>query len=300
MATNPNESLDESGSQPGRPVLREWLLERMRTSDLTPKQLAVAKVLEADPHAASIHTAVEIAKKADVNVASVVRFAQRIGFTGWPQLQTQMRNMAMTEMSPSDFFHRQGLGDSANPMEATLYRDMQNMQTLLETIDLEEGKAIAELIARSGRTLVISSGSWTALGHILAYNARAIGLSVATENRGGANLLVELGALTENDCVVGISFGRLSREVVRAMQSVAKRGIPTVAITNSAVSPLTATARHSLVVPTDGLAYFLSLTAAASAIYGLLATLREILGPKAEEHIRSLDDLFDELDVLYL
>lgn len=292
-------SNDGGALRTGAASVREWIVELFAGRDFSPKQLLVARYLEANPHAAAVQTAGEIAQHSGVNAATVVRFAQALGFKGWPSLQVQMRNEAMAGLLPSGLMESQAIDPSMKPVDAAIERDLRNLRTALETVDHDEVQAIAELIARSRRTVIVSAGSFAAVGQIITYNGRAMGFPITLETRGGVDLMVAISDLDEGDCLIGISFWRLARHVVLALQSAQRRGVPTVAFTDSTLSPLTEHADHAIVVPSDGIVGFQSMTAAISVAYGLIAALQQTASADVDKRMRALEALYFELDILY-
>ncbi|MBU2695438.1 MULTISPECIES: MurR/RpiR family transcriptional regulator [Pimelobacter] len=276
---------------------RQWLASLLGGRDFSPKQLAVARFIEGNVYAAETRTASEVAELAEVNVATVVRFAQSLGFSGWPAFQAELRSQDRSHQLPTEIARRQ-LGDE-NPFEATLQADITSLSTALETVDQDQLRATAELIAGARRTVVVSAGSYSAVGQILAFNASLMGFPVTVAPQGGPELAVALAGLDESDCAVGISFWRLGRQVVSAMDTLQERGVPTVVMSDSLLSPFARRARHTVVVPTVGASIFQSLTAPVSVTYALLAMLWELAGDgRAERTLHSIEEMYGALGVL--
>ena len=114
---------------------------------------------------------------------------------------------------------------------------------------------------------MISSGSYMYIGGILAHLATFMGYRVSLEPHGGPHLVADFAALQPGDCLIAISFWRLNKQVVLATEHARRRGIQTVAITDSAFSPLARAADLALVVPTESGSFFQSLTAPLSVVY---------------------------------
>jgi DNA-binding MurR/RpiR family transcriptional regulator len=76
-------------------------------------------------------------------------------------------------------------------------------------------------------------------------------------------------------------------------------GITTVALTDSLFSPHARAAEHALIVPTESVSFFQSLTAATSLVHGLLAELQRLGGERVDANIERSEKAYAELDVLY-
>lgn len=287
--------LAQAGSPEGG---HAWLAELLANGHLTPKGRKLATFVSSNPRLASVASASELAQKNDVNVATVVRFAQGLGFSGWREFQLHFRHRYLGSLMQSEVISTLPVQGGRSPIEAALHRDIDNLHAILSTVDLSEVEAVADAIAQAPRTLVVSSGTYSVVGLVLAHLASFMGYDVQLESRGGAHLVVALSRLEEGDCVVAISFWRVIKHVMLAAKHCRERGLTTVAITDSAFSPLAKNADRVLVVPTESSLFFQSMTAPLSLVYGLLARLYELRGDRADETIRHEERLWKDLDIV--
>jgi DNA-binding MurR/RpiR family transcriptional regulator len=278
----------------------EWFADLVSRRQLTPKGKELAQYVAINPRLASFSSASELAGQMGVNAATVVRFAQALGFKGWPEFQLHFRHRYLGTLLPSDVMADQALRVGTAPAaEEALRRDIHNLEAALSSVDFGEVERVAETIAGARRTLCIASGSYAAVASVLAHHASFMGYDVAVETRGGPHIVAALAGMRPGDCVVSVSFWRLVRDVVAATESSRKRGLTTVAITDSVFSPLARAADHALVVPTESVSFFQSMTAALSLVYGLLAELHKLGGEEVNRTIVDAQSLYDDLNVLY-
>lgn len=277
----------------------EWLGSLLESARVTPKGMAVARHVAAQPRAASFSSASEVAQQVGVNVATVVRFAQSLGFSGWPEFQLHLRHRYLGQLSPSGLMRDHEPAATDSPLEAALRRDAQNLQDALTSLDLDAATKVAKLIADAPRTLVISSGSYAAVAHIFAHQARFMGYDVSLETRGGAHTVTALATFKPGDCLLVVNFWRVVKDLMLATQWARGQGLTTVAITDSVFSPQAEAAEHVLVVPTESVSFFQSMTAAVSLAHGLLAELQRLGGDEVDRNIERLEAAYDDLDVLF-
>ena len=280
--------------------LSEWLKELVDGASLTPRGEALARFAATNPRFVAFRSATAVAERTGDHPATVVRFAQRLGFSGWTEFQLHFRHHYLGTLSLEGLLRDQKLSRSTDqPVHAALERDIQNLQAVLASIDAKEVHDIARAIAQSRRTLVISAGSYAAIGHVFAHLARFMGYDVTLEARGGAHIVAALTNLRAGDCLVAVSFWRLFKDIVLATQHCQERDITTIVITDSIFSPLANDATHVITVPTESISFFQSSTAALSVVYGLLGELSEIGGARVTETVRQSENLYDALDVLF-
>jgi DNA-binding MurR/RpiR family transcriptional regulator len=277
----------------------EWLGELMENARVTPKGMAVVRYVTANPRSASFASASDVAQQVSVNVATVVRFAQGLGFSGWPEFQLHLRHRYLGQLLPSGLMRDHIPSRSDSPLEGALRRDVQNLDDALTSIDFGLGAKVAKIIADAPRTLVISSGSYAAVGHIFVHQARFMGYDVALETRGGAHNVTALATFKPGDCLVVINFWRVIKDLMLTTEFCRERGMTTVAITDSLFSPQAQAAEHALVVPTESISFFQSMTAAVSLVHGLLAELQRLGGDEVARNIERLEAAYADLDVLF-
>jgi DNA-binding MurR/RpiR family transcriptional regulator len=290
--------IEELAQPPSPGAGQAWLSELLSNSQLTPKGQIVAAFVSSNPRTASFVSASELAARTAVNVATVVRFAQRLGFSGWREFQLHFRHRYLGSLMQTEVISTLPPDGEASPIQAALQRDIDNLHDTLTTLDLAEAETVARTIAKARRTLVVSSGTYSSVGLVLAHLASFMGYNVEFESRGGAHLVVALSHLEPGDCVVAISFWRVVKQVMLAAKHSRESGVTTVAITDSAFSPLAKNADHVLVVPTESSLFFQSMTAPMSLVYGLLAHLYALGGGKAKETIRNEERLWRDLDIV--
>lgn len=276
-----------------------WLADLLEHGRLTPKGTTVGRYIEGNPRFASFASASELAEHTGVNVATVVRFAQNLGFAGWREFQLHLRHRYLGTLLPSAVLRDQGRGEGGSTIEGALRRDHANLEAALAGVDFDQAEKVAALIAQAPRTLVVASGSYAAVGHVLAHLAQFMGYNVTLETRGGAHVVAALASYREGDVVVAISFWRLVKHVMLTAEYCRREGITTVALTDSLFSPLAQAADHALIVPTESVSFFQSMTAALSLVYGLLSELHRLGGSEVADTIEHTERLYAELDVLF-
>jgi DNA-binding MurR/RpiR family transcriptional regulator len=88
--------------------IEAWLAGRTTRGALGPQAERVAHVLVRAPQFASYASAREVAERAGVNVPTVVRTAQQLGFDGWPQLREELRARYLASVSSGEAVREPG------------------------------------------------------------------------------------------------------------------------------------------------------------------------------------------------
>jgi DNA-binding MurR/RpiR family transcriptional regulator len=211
---------------------------RRRYDALTNSQKRIAETIVEDPSFVAFATVDKFAARLGVSPSTIVRFAYRIGLSGYPELQEQVRELVLKSLrTESD-----GSGDAAAHLGPTVFgeslrHDMRLLDRTAERLEQADLDRAVDLLVGAGRVAV--AGGVTAYG--VAYYA-AVTLDRVRE---GVVLLsnapVPTGPivdLREGDVLLALSFPPYARSTLGAIDAARGRGVSVVAITDSPISPL--------------------------------------------------------------
>ncbi len=202
----------------------------------------VAATVLDDPQFTIAATVAELATRADVSQASVVRFSRALGFTGVPELRIELAqelSRRALELERSDIAEGEiNSSDTvADVVSKIAFHEARSIEQTARLIDLEALDRVAEAIAVAHHTSVYGVGASGLAAADLAQKLQRIGLMCL----GSQDTHVQLvnAALAGRDSVaVAFSFSGRTAEVHHAL-SIAKRGgALTVAVTNDRDSPI--------------------------------------------------------------
>ncbi|MFC3448327.1 MurR/RpiR family transcriptional regulator [Amycolatopsis speibonae] len=286
--------MTETGADDG---FEAWLRDRTPERGLRPKSAAVLEVLVSQPRRASFGSTAELAQLAGVNVATVTRTAQALGFAGWPALQQELRARYLSSLSAPQVAeeHR----DVDSPGSASLRRDLDSLALLNRRVAEDEIRNVAEAVAAARRTLVIADGSYAAVGIAFAHNARLAGYDVHAVTAGDAELANATAKLSSEDVLIAISFWRLYESTVLAADEAKARGARAFAITDAASPALAGAVEQVLMVPAEGVTFFPSLTAGMSLVQAIVAQLAAVDPVRTGESIEAAEAMWSRFDLLH-
>jgi len=273
--------------------MADWIEEALAGGRLGRAAERVVAVLRDEPRFASYASTAELAARAEVNVATVVRTAQQLGFSGWPALRVELRSRYLASLSAGEVLAEHA-GADADPVRAALRSDREVLRALEQTVDPERVRAVAAAIHRARRTLVLGSGTFAAPGLQLSHAAGIMGYDVQTREIGGTALVNALARMGEGDLVVLCDLWRLPVALRRAARIARDRSVQTAVLTDRRDSPLVEGAAHVVLVPSEGVGMFPSLTAAMSVVHAVLAELARMGGEDALRAVRETERLWRE------
>ncbi|MGO2861547.1 MAG: MurR/RpiR family transcriptional regulator [Brevibacterium sp.] len=272
-----------------------WFAAILDPATLTKSQRRVAEVILRNPRLASFADTAELAQRSDVNNSTVVRTAQALGYRGWPDLQRELRARYLATISSEDTLIEHGSYQS--PLHDALEHDIDNLRHTGEAITGDEATETINALAFAANILVLGYGSFAGPAGLLAHLGSTMGYSIAHEARGNVHLASALNSLGNDDVLLVVNMWRLNKQSVLAAESARAKGTTIVAITDMRHSRIADTADHLLVVPSEGISFFQSITAATSVIYGLLAGMEAAHPERSRTALRRTQQLWKDLDV---
>ncbi len=267
---------------------------------LSKKRQRVAQLLLQNPQFAAFASASELAERAGVDPATVTRLGQSLGFAAFPLFHEEIRQSYLSTLGPFEMMRaRRDQLDGRGVVQATLLQDIANITAALDHVDEEAMAALADRIVGGAQVLIVATGASGGLATVTGYLLQFLGLPARAEVRGGLYLATALALLHPGDVVLGISFWRGARDTVQSLEWGQCRGMHTVALTDSQLSPLARGADHVMIAPSEGTSFFQSMTAALSIVYGLVALVADRMPDERRAHHDRIEEVVRDLGTLY-
>ncbi|MBW9114577.1 MurR/RpiR family transcriptional regulator [Rhizobium cauense] len=279
--------------------LEDWLRNLDEKYGLTPAAHEVVQAVINDPRHASFASAAELAKKAEVNVATITRTAQSLGFSGWPDLRQEIRARFMSKLSAPEVsvVHQQETGND-RPFDAAVNRQIEQLTALRRRTDRQSVRDVAKIIAGAKRRIVLGSGSFESIANILAHHSTLCGyrMELATD---GVTIANALGDVKEGDVVIIITFWRLYNSAIKAARQAKAKGATTCVITDAAVDALAETADHLLLAPAESTSFFATILPAISLVEGISAELGALDPEVSSRSVARFEEQWQDQDLLF-
>ncbi len=253
------------------------ILERIRQEmdRLSDRQRMVAQYLLTEYEEAAFLTAAKLAENSEVSEATVIRFANHMGYSRYSDMQKELRDVMRGKLSQMDRFRRTGDLKHHSTMMQTVIRSMRtDIQSIEQTlVSLHEGELerIVGWIANSRRVYVVGTHSEYGIAcyfaSTLCWIRDNVFLVDATHNP-SFDAMADIG---EEDVIVTLSFPPYPAATVRCLEAAVRRGAHSAAITDSPLSPLAKRAECSLYAHDNKLFYADNSAPTVSLLSVLLA-----------------------------
>lgn len=246
---------------------------------------------------ASFMTASELAHVLNLDAATVVRFAQSLGYTGFPQLQREIRQKVKNDLliRPRQAGVSQSIPAIVDSALRELSKDLEQTRISFDTPSLE---ALVEQIGRSRRILLIADPPAQPAVETLAHFLRQAGFLVDGCSPQASELAHLLFSASMDDLLLAFEVAGETPVIINALTEAQARGIPTAALVSTASLPAARPAKIVLAAhtrPSDATGAFLLHTLVFILIQALSSKYAQRID-EAEQAARQLAVWFQAAD----
>ena len=281
--------------------MKQNLLKRIEENmpHFSKRQKQISVYLLENYDKAAYMTASKLGSIVNVSESTVVRYANELGFDGYPQLQSALQELTKTNLTAYQRVEvTNNLIGDGDVLKKVLSSDAERIKTTLDEIDCDAFEAAVEKICSARKIYVIGIRSSATLASFLSHSLNVIFDNVISlEALSRDDVFEQILGINEEDVLVAISFPRYSNRVIRAVDFAENHGANVIAITDSNTSPIAEMANEVLVARSDMISYVDSLVAPLSLIYALIIGISRKMKDRLEERLRTLEAIWDEYQV---
>jgi DNA-binding MurR/RpiR family transcriptional regulator len=234
-----------------------------------PRQLQrIAHFALEKPHDLALGTVASIAESAQVQPSSMIRFANALGFSGFSQMQQVFRSHLL-ERSASyreRIARMRGGNGSQRPHAAgagVLHQfvgeAVAELEHLEDNVHAADLKAAVRLLTGAQQIHVLAQRRAFPVACYLAYALGQLELRTHLLDGVGGMLGESVRQIGPREALIAVSFRNYSSDVIDAAVNCHQRGVPVIAITDSALSPLKTPAKVCFELGDDSSKAFRSL-----------------------------------------
>jgi DNA-binding MurR/RpiR family transcriptional regulator len=234
----------------------------------------------------------DISTSTGTSVASVVRFAQRIGYEGFSELREAVAVSFQRQINRKDLYPL----FEKRKAEADLLTEVANVdiKNINDTLNLIERKSFNDVITqilKAERVFTAGLGISYLLAEILAYQLTQVGVDSSVFKHTHTLFHEQILFMNKKDLLIVFSFPPYSKETVDAAQFANERKIDVISITNKNASPVTYFSRESLIVRSENM-LFTNSFAAISVLINAVATACALRKKtKAQRLLKETEDI---------
>ena len=202
--------------------------------DLSKAEIKIADWIFANPGEILALSIVELAEQCKCSEATIVRFAKRLGFTGYQELKISLAQedkgtVLNANMKPDD-----GAYEIFEKVCNDIYCSLERTKNIIDRNALE---ATAKAIMSAKKIIVIGLGNSASVALDASHKLLRAGYNAVayTDNH---MQVIAASHLKKGDVAIAISHSGSSKDVVDALKVAREHGAVTISITNRGKSPI--------------------------------------------------------------
>lgn len=264
-----------------------FLEERIIQTDLTKTGKKISEFFLQNASRICFMTVQDVAKEAQVSDASVIRVTRALGFSGFSDMQRQLRDKAkgVLEINSVDFvppIKKLAQSDpslQANPLSAQrLEETLDALQRFLDNNDPAKFEAAVQIILRSRKRLIMGSRASSCVARYLALMLGLLLPEVILGDRSVVDITDTMMYFNKKDCLIIVAFPRYF-SVEKQISDMAKElGMSVIVITDKPTSPIANGADVVITAPSNSLSMFSSNMVAQYAAETLVELVTQRTG----------------------
>ncbi|MCG8565287.1 MAG: MurR/RpiR family transcriptional regulator [Desulfobacterales bacterium] len=222
---------------------------------LTPTEKQIADHLMRTYPNCLLKNASELAREVEVNVSTMTRFFQKIGYKNIREAQCEFRDDVSFQLSSpiEQMSLEENLDSDDKMLQKSMETDMVNIQKFYKELSVEALYALTDLLSDIQQEVYIASDSGRAQGlaHYLFSQLRAVRPSVTHLKGNPLDLANDMTELNSKSVLIIFDlrpYAKLNQQIVRIF---GKCGGTVVAITDSPLSPIGEGADLVFTIPTQ-------------------------------------------------
>lgn len=260
---------------------------------MSKRQLKLANYILENTEDTAFLTSAKLGEKAGVSEATVIRFAQFLGFSGFKDVKKSLQQVIKQKITPQ--IKMRETVERIKNKENVFYNLLNIDKAILDEVDRncseKNVKRAVEYLKKARIIYIIGLGISQAIVNFLEFRLSRLEYNVLTITSGGEEVIDKLMSITSNDVIIGIGFFRPHKELMAALEIAKQKGVPIIAITDSEFSPIANNADVVLNAERGPAELMTSLVAPMSVANILILTLAMEDKEKSIEAFVRLDDL---------
>lgn len=257
-------------------------------------QKKIAEFITKQYDKAVFMTAAKIADETGVSESTVVRFADALGFDGFPEFQQALQESVKGRLTALQRFAQASEHlESRDMLSLVMNSDISRLKATYEQMDKALFEKAVEAISSAKNIFIIGIRSSSALASFLGFYLNLLfdGVRVVSTTS-VSEVFEQIMRINEGDVLIGISFPRYSNRTVKALQYAKSKNATVLSITDTKTSPLVEYSDVALLAESGMMSFVDSLVAPLSIINALIVSLG--MNKKAE-----IKDTFDRLEEIW-
>ncbi len=265
---------------------------------LSKGQKRIADFILANYDRVAFMTASSLGEIVGVSESTVVRFANALGYDGYPKLQKGLQESIKTKLTSVQRFElTKEFDKEGSSIKKIMNADMDNIRRTIDNLDEDEVYRIVDLLHNARKVYILGMRSSSVLANYLAFYLNFILDDIHVVPEGAQDLFDYMLNISSDDVLITISFPRYAKKTYDVVSYARSQGAKIIGITDSAGSPLVPLCEHCLFAKYNMNTFIDSMVAPMSLINSLIFAISIREKEKVEKNFKKLESLWNEYKI---
>ena len=256
--------------------------------------------IKANPEQIAILSLADLAHIANVGEATIVRFAKKIGLSGFLEMKKLFKYRFSSTFNISSRFYNYVIHDNETMDFIDSFIDLQKgyidaIKCLIASTTFKE--ACICINSASSLFLFEDGGASKSPGNTLEFWLRRFGIDVRRISQLGHRIFDQIVQHKENDCFIGFCFGHDNSDLLKLLQYCRKARIPSIVVTDYPEGYAAANADYVLELKRGPLQIFHSMAVPVLVSESISLFVSNLRKDIAYKNLKELDELRKEYEI---
>ncbi len=277
---------------------RSNLLDRIneKYSSLSRGQKKLAAYITDNYDQAVFLTAAKLGEVVGLSESTVVRFASKLGYKGFPQFHKALEELIYTELEKSQ---KKTISTNrtkkSKVLRSVIECDLDNLKTTLEQINPQTFEMAVDIIMNADHIYVVGVRNCAPVAQFLYFYLAMIFKNVhLVQTSNITEMFEQIIHVTKKDVVIGISFPRYSMRTLKTMEFANNKKAQVITLTDSVHSPMNLYSSCNLIAKSKMSSIVDSMTAPISVVNAIIAAISMRKKSQVVKNIETLEAVWDE------
>ena len=248
---------------------------------------------------ATFMTAAELGKKLEISESTVVRFADKLGLKGYPELQDALQECVRERLyngGVPEF--SQATNEKWGVIATVLRSDMQRIHDTLEDLDEQNFASAVEAIMNAKHVYIVGLRNSAPLASFFHFYLNMLRRDVILlDTTSSTEMFEQMIRIDEEDVFVAISFPRYSMRTLKAMEFARDRRAKVIAVTDTNRSPMTMYSSIQVLAKSEPNGIADSLVAPFSLLNAMIVAMCLQNPDQVQDELKNLEDVWSNYQV---
>ncbi len=267
----------------------------LNTYDSLPKQQKkIADYIVLNINEVVFFSITMLASELSVSEATIVRFAQNLGYKGFPELKKDLVHYYQNYLTPGERLKNsiEILAGGAFSFEKAMRHELKCLEETIDTVNASMFTDIVDSICKKDKIFIFGLGlSNEPIVNYLSFRLRRFGLDVRDAPHSGSNMMECIPSIRKNDLVIIYQFLKASPDYYSLTNALQSTGATLFLITDNKKLDLVKAVDKVITVNRGPVENYHTLTVPFTVTSAIILGVAEKMGDKAIDFTSKIGQL---------